>query len=190
MMTPTHLLIAGAVLTRRHRPAENAAVLAGALIPDLSIYVLYGWSKLIAGISSRTVWSQLYWQEPWQTLSAISNSLPLYAALLLAAWTIGLRWLILLAAAALIHLAFDLPFHASDAHMHFWPISDIRIVSPLSYWDSRHYGDIVRFGELALALVSLTIIWRRFDALWVKAAMAVLLASYVAVPLYFRLTLG
>jgi len=190
MMTPTHLLIAGAMLTRRSAPANNAAVLAGALIPDLSIYVLYGWSRLIAGIDSRTVWSQLYWQEPWQTLSAISNSIPLYAALLVAGWAARLPWLVLLAAAALIHLAFDLPFHNSDAHKHFWPLSDLRVFSPLSYWDSRHYGDAVRVGEMALAVVSLVIIWRRFDALWVKTAMAVLLASYVAVPLYFRLTLG
>jgi hypothetical protein len=182
MMTPTHLLTAAALLTRRGSRGRNIAVVAGALTPDLSIFLLFGWSKLIADIPSRVIWVQIYWQEPWQTLSAIFNSFPLYGALLLIAQFAGLRWLCVFAAAALVHLAFDFPFHNLDAHQHFWPLSDFRFHSPVSYWNRNHFGDAIRVLEIAIAAVCVAAIWRRFNALWVKAAMAVLLVSYIARP--------
>lgn len=190
MMTPTHILVGGALFSRPLSAGSNIAILAGALTPDLSIYVLYGWAKFIADIPSRVVWSQIYWQEPWQMLSAISNSIPLYTAILMLAVIGRVRWLVMFAAAALSHLALDLPFHNSDAHKHFWPITDYRFNSPLSYWNSNHFGDYVRIAEFGIGLICILVIWRRFNALWVKCAMAVLLASYIAVPLYFSLSLG
>ena len=190
MMTPTHLLIAGAALSRRGEKTNNLAIITGALVPDVSIYVLYGWARLVANIPSRTVWSQIYWQEPWQTLSAISNSIPLYLTLLFAGMAARLSWLTLFAAAALLHVAFDLPFHSGDAHQHFWPLSDLRYHSPLSYWDTAHHAQYVAIGEMALALGCMAVIWHRFNSWWVKGAMGLGIVSYIAVPLYFRLTLG
>jgi len=43
--------------------------------------VLYLWERVIAGTGSSVVWSRIYWQEPWQTLGAISNSFPLWGLL-------------------------------------------------------------------------------------------------------------
>ncbi|MEM7565947.1 MAG: hypothetical protein AAF321_01825 [Pseudomonadota bacterium] len=85
MNTQTHLLAAAAVLARPGRPWRNAAVLAGALLPDLSIYALFVWSRA-AGIPQETVWGELYWSQPWQAWSALSNSAPIWALLALCAW--------------------------------------------------------------------------------------------------------
>ena len=84
MNTPTHLLISAAVLARHGKPARNWAVLAGALIPDAAIFVLFAWARLVQGASERELWSNLYWQAPWQSLVAVANSVPLFlgAALL------------------------------------------------------------------------------------------------------------
>lgn len=195
MMTPTHLLIAAAVLVR---PVDensqgvrrsgwwlNLAVVFGALLPDLSIYVLFVWAKLIAGISSHELWSRTYWQEPWQTYSAIGNSLPLYLTLLIIGLVGKWRFLVLLSLAALLHLGFDLPFHHADAHKHFWPFSDYRFHSPLSYWNGNHYGDAVGLFERALALICIAVLWWRFQALWVRGLLLAGVLSYVLVPLYF-----
>lgn len=189
MNTPTHLIINVAVLTRQGQVAVNLAVIAGALIPDLSIYVLFVWSKL-AGIPEMTVWREIYWQEPWQTFGAISNSIPLYLTL------IGIGFLIkkpifwMFALSALLHLAFDFPFHADDAHRHFWPISDWRFHSPLSYWDSSKFGDIVSVVEMIAGAALCVVLWRRFDSKLIKAALVLAMISYIAVPLYFTLVLG
>ena len=41
--------------------------------------------------------------------------------------------------------------HHDDAHAHFRPISDWRFESPISYWDSEHYGNV--FGALEMLFV-------------------------------------
>lgn len=190
MNTPTHLLTSVVLLARPGAPKRNMAVIFGALVPDLSIYILFVWAKFIVQVPEHEIWRQLYWQEPWQTMSALSNSLLLYATLL--AFGLWRTWPLaaVVGASALCHLALDFPFHASDAHRHFWPISDWRFHSPLSYWDSSHHGDLVSAIELAMALTFMWIIYRRFEGIWVRAALAVALVSDVAVPLYFTLTLG
>ena len=59
----------------------------------------------------------------------------------------------MIGAAALLHLTFDLPFHHDDDHPHFWPFSDWRFTSPLSYWDPAHDGRVIALAEVGLAVV-------------------------------------
>lgn len=183
MITPTHLLVAAAAVARPGTPGRNRAALFGALLPDLSIYVLFFWAVWIAEIPQARLWGVVYWSEPWQTLSAVSNSIPLFAALLALAWV--RRWPVLAAfsVAALLHAALDLPVHAEDAHRHFWPLSDWRFVSPLSYWDPAHHADWVRPIETALAALCLVLLWRRFEGWRVRAALAATGAGLAAAPL-------
>ncbi len=194
MNTPTHLLIGAAVLARpaedaadRHR---NAAILIGALLADSAIFVLFVWARLYQGISEQALWGEVYWQEPWQTLVAIGNSLPLYLALLVCGLLARSQVAVAFSAAALLHLAFDLPFHHDDAHPHFWPFSDWRFRSPLSYWDAAHYGNLVALAEVGLAALLIALLWRRFRAPAVRGVLLLAFASYIAVPAYFTLMLG
>lgn len=214
MNTQTHLLVAAALLTRPDRPARNAAVIAGALVPDLAIYTLFVWSK-VAGIPEMTVWRELYFSPPWQDAVIIGNSAPLYGAILLAgavlagyparaaaatpvgrapARPVGFdgpaRLAVFFALAALTHLAGDLPVHVDDAHAHFWPLSLWRFRSPVSYWDPHHNGDVFAVVEAALGLVLAVILWRRFAALWVRALLVLAMIAFVAPPIYFGLMLG
>ena len=190
MMTQSHLIVSAALLTRSGHPRDNAAVIAGALWPDASIFVLFAWSKLIANISERALWSDVYWQEPWQTLSALTNSIPLLALLMVFGLALGWRILWLFAAAALAHIALDFPFHASDAHRHLWPITDWRFHSPLSYWEPGRAAGLVRIFEFAITLAGLVVLWRRFSGRVVRSLLLAGLAGFIAVPLYFSLTLG
>lgn len=194
MNTPTHLLISSVLLARPGAaPADkrrNFAVIAGALVPDTAIFAMFFWTRLVQGASEQEVWSTLYWREPWQSLVAIGNSLPIYAALLGLAMVSRRPVVVAFAVSALLHLAFDFPFHHDDAHPHFWPFSDWRFISPVSYWDPDHFGALVSVAEAAVALALIAVLWRRFSGRIVRAALLVALASYVAVPIYFNLMLG
>lgn len=190
MNTPTHVLVAAAALARRDDVPRNSALLAGALAPDLSIYVLFVWARIINGVSGAELWGKIYWQEPWQTLGAISNSVPLYVAILIAGWALKARLMVVFAIAALLHLALDLPFHNSDAHIHFWPISDWRFHSPISYWDREHHGGIVSLLEFGFGLVLISLLWMRFQSITTRVLLALCAVSYVAVPTYFMWSLG
>lgn len=197
-MTQTHLLVATALLARPAEKLRNMAVVAGALIPDAAIYVLFAWSK-VAAVPERRVWDEIYWNEPWRTWTAAGNSIPFYVILLVigvvllrahrAAFRIGLV-LTFVALAGLTHIAGDLPFHVADAHRHFWPLSDWTFVSPISYWHPDHYGDVFSLVESALGVVLAIILFRRFKTLWVRVLLVLVCTAYIGVPLYFTLALG
>ena len=187
-MTQTHLLIASALLVRPGQPKRNMAVIAGALVPDLAIYVLFVYA-LVTGIPQSTLWSETYWSDGWQTWVTIGNSAPLYAGLVImslvaAAPTDGrARWQslpALFALAALTHLAGDLPVHHDDAHSHFWPVSDWRFRSPFSYWDKDHHAGVIGPLEMLGGLGLLAVLFWRFKGRKTRGGLGLAGAVYLA----------
>ena len=189
MNTQTHLLLAAFALGKKATPRERHAILVGAVLPDLSIFVMT-LTGVLQGRSGEDLWTQMYWSEPWQTLSAVSNSVFLWVAVAALGFAIGWRWLGLLGAAALLHLAFDVPFHADDAHRHLWPVSEARWHSPLSYWDRDHYGLWVSLAEAAGGLALAAALWRRHAGRWARAALALCALAYLLVPIFWLVSLG
>ena len=41
----------------------------------------------------------------------------------------------------LLHVLGDIFLHHDDAHGHFFPLSNWRFMSPVSYWDPNHHDD-------------------------------------------------
>lgn len=189
MQTPTHVLIAAAAFARPGAASVNAAALAGGLVPDAFLIAVWAWSKL-AGISEQALWSQVYWTEGVQFGQAVSNSFPLFVAVLAAALALRMRAAAVFAGAALLHLACDFLLHAKDAHQHFWPLSAWRFESPVSYWDPAHYGAYVGVLEATLGAVLIVALYRRFRALWIRTVLVLAGLTYLAVPAYFISTLG
>ncbi len=196
MNTPTHLLISATALATSPadpvRPPRGhyMLILFGGIIPDLAIFIMFFWERLIQGVGELELWRDVYWLEPWQTLVAIGNSAPLYGLILLGGTLYRAPLVIVFSASALLHLLFDFPVHHDDARPHLWPFSDWRFVSPLSYWDRNHFGDIVSGVEVALALGLIIVLWRRFPARPVRTCLIVALLSYIAIPIYFALMIG
>lgn len=190
MMTPTHVVIGAALLAKPGADLRNWAAIAGSLAPDLSVYAMFALGRLAWGLTDADLWpgpTGLYWQEPWQTLSAISNSFPLFLALLAIGLLLKREVIWVFAAAALVHLAGDFPVHHDDAHIHFWPFSDWRFRSPVSYWNPAYNGDVFSKLELAASILLMLWLWWRFTGARVRIAIGAGLASYVAVPVYFSL---
>ncbi|WP_371395993.1 hypothetical protein [Fretibacter rubidus] len=191
MNSPTHSLLALAILSKRGERRRNVAVFIGALIPDLLIYIWAPYQMFIKGETQTNIWDVLYFAPPMQTGIALFNSIPIY--LLLAAIGFikrGTTWgklVLFFALAALIHMATDFPVHGHDAYRHFWPLSDFRFHSPISYWEVDHHARWVSLVEALIALSAIIVLWRRFPKLWVKIILGVLALGYLALPLLYNL---
>ena len=190
MLTPTHTLLSCGLLTRRNSTARNVAVVVGGVAPDLPMFALFIWDRYVQGLGEEQIWEGRYWTDAWQIPAAIGHSLPIASVIL----AIGLaaRWQLLsfFALSMLVHIMTDLPFHNDDAHMHLWPLSRWKFISPVSYWDPAHYGNIMHWVELALMVTMMAVLWVRFNAIWVRALTGAGIAAAIAVPVYFALTMN
>lgn len=184
MRTATHALLALTALARPDAPRLNATVVAGALVPDLAIFVMAAWAGTVAQIPAAEIWDDVYFRPFWQEVFAVTNSAPIYALLVLLGFVFKVRWVWLLGAAALIHLAGDLPLHHDDGHPHFWPITSWIFESPVSYWDPRHFGRYFVFLELSSALLMIVLLWKRFPY-WIWRAGLTFAGLTYSTMLYF-----
>ena len=212
MQTPTHTLLALALLSKSSNPnasdaavfgdgdtapnaktrKRNLAIFFGSLIPDIAIYLWAPYQSIVNGVSGKEMWGELYFQAPMQNLIAWFNSIPIYAALAMIGFAarskIWGKLLLFFALAALTHMATDFPVHADDAYRHFWPISDWRYHSKFSYWDGDYHAVWVSRFESVLALGCVAVLWQRFPRRFIRVVLSLLTVFYVAVlaaPLIF-----
>lgn len=188
MNTPSHLILNLAILRRSTHPEITWPVLVGAFVPDAAMFVFYAWVKFVERLPDSTIWSEAFFSQSWQDVFAIGNSIPL--VLLGMAVTYAWRkpaWLYFFAS-MLLHQICDLPVHHDDAHRHFFPLSDYRFISPVSYWDGDHYGTIVALVELSLVLFASVYLWRGVRSHWGRGLLLLTNGVYIAgyVALYGR----
>ena len=208
MISPTHTLLALALLSKSGKQEEaaeimvfgdssepilesasyrnrNVAIFLGSIIPDLAIYLWAPYQSVVNGVSGEEMWRVLYFEAPMQNLIAWFNSIPIYGLLAVIGYAArGRTWgklMLFFALAALIHMATDLPVHAEDAYRHFWPISNWRFYSPLSYWDNNHHAVWVSKIDTAIALASVAVLWQRFPSRWVKITLSITAGFYILI---------
>lgn len=163
----------------------------GSIIPDAAIYLWAPYQRFVNNVSGEEMWRELYFAPPMQNLIAYFNSIPIYCALAALGYVMRAKtWgklTLVFALAALIHMATDLPVHNHDAYRHFWPLSDWRFISPFSYYEREHHAGWVSLIEAGLALLSITLLWRRFPKLWAKLILGLLALFYIALPVLLHL---
>jgi hypothetical protein len=81
---------------------------------------------------------------------------------------------------ALLHVAFDLPLHHEDAHRHFFPLSEWRFASPVSYWNPAYHRHIGALFETAVVTASSALLWPRFTSRGQRALLVLLPVLYAA----------
>ena len=161
MNTPAHAVVNLLLLSRNGGQARVSAIVAGALIPDLAIIGFYAW-QLVRDTPESVIWSVEYHQPFWQGLIDSFNSIPLILLAILACALARRPLALAFFASMLLHCLGDLPLHHDDAHRHFFPFSDWRFASPVSYWDPAHHGALASLAEIAAVLAaSAFLYWRR-----------------------------
>ncbi|MFV2056249.1 MAG: hypothetical protein ACC707_07255 [Thiohalomonadales bacterium] len=153
MNTPAHVFINLGILGDRIKPRMALAIILGGLAPDIPAFIFYFYEKVILKTSDSIIWSEKYFQDPWNYIFDIHHSIPLSLAASLLFYQINKKWLAFFFASILVHSLFDLALHHHDAHRHFLPFSDWKYLSPISYWDLRYYGDWVMKVEVVVSLI-------------------------------------
>jgi hypothetical protein len=189
MNTPSHALINLALLIDQ-RPTAAIAIVCGAVAPDVSMFVMYLWAKLIARQAEGQIWGETYWQPFWQDINHGFHSIPLI--LIAIGVCYGAKWPVagLFFLSMLLHCFGDFPVHNHDAHRHFFPFSQYRFISPLSYWDPRHYGKIVGTVEKLLTLVSTLYVWPKVTSWTARGVMIALNILYLSGFVYQTFMMG
>ena len=182
MNTPAHVIINLLLLSRKPDHRRSAIIVAGALLPDLAIIVFYGW-HLLLGTNESQIWSVEYYRPLWQGGIDIFNSIPLISLAMLLSWYARQYLLLIFFSSMLLHVFGDLPLHHDDAHRHFFPFSDWRFESPVSYWDPAHHGAWAGLVEFVSVLAAALWMYWRWALLrpWVAVTTAVYLLYWVYV---------
>jgi len=183
MNTPAHLIFGLAAFGKADAPKVTAAAFAGALIPDLSLYLLAGTHLLVLGTDPQVVFGQLYFSDAWQSIFRVDNSMILWGIGLGLAFATRTAWAVALCGAALLHLGLDFLLHHDDGRAHFWPISNWVFQSPVSYWDRNHHAGIVGPIEIGVSLVLCGVLWRRYVG-WPMRGLIVALGVMEAAPVF------
>jgi len=185
--TPAHLILGAAAFGKADSRSVTWWALAGGFVPDLSLYVMAGVSLFVLGIAPNHVFGTLYYSDAWQQVFAIDNSFVLWGiALGVAIWR-KTPWAIAFTAAALLHLALDFPLHNHDARMHFWPVTDWKFISPISYWEGARGGDIVGAIEVVMVATLAVYLLRLHKDFWLRLTFAALALMQVAPFVIWRL---
>ena len=182
MNTPAHAVVNLLLLSQRPSHRKTAAIVSGALIPDLVIILFYAWHSLL-GTAENQIWSVEYYRPHWQTWIDSFNSIPLIVLAMLLCWKTGRNWWLVLLASMLLHAIGDLPLHHHDAHRHFFPLLDWRFASPVSYWDPAFHGNWAGLIEAVCVLAASIYLYFRHPVLriWVLVCAAVYLIYWIYV---------
>ena len=121
-------------------------------MPDFPMFVFYVYQRAVLATPEAVIWSDAYFQSNWQLVFDLFNSLPLLGLAALISWRARAPRVLAFIASMTLHCLTDLPLHHDDAHAHFRPISSWRFESPISYWDTEHYGQLFAGVELLFVL--------------------------------------
>lgn len=184
MNTPSHYIINLALLGTTVAPQQTVAITLGAITPDLPIFIFYGVAKFVQQLPEKQIWTEAYYQPFWQTLVSLFHSFPLALLGLGVCVYFSWQWGAIFFGSFFLHSCFDLPVHHDDAHRHFFPLSDYRFISPVSYWDPKHYGTIAALVELLLVLAVTPLVFKLLNRGWSKAILLAINGLYAIA--YFR----
>jgi len=161
-------------------PRVNLVLCCGALVPDLPIYLFFAWGTLLARIPQQRLWSEVYFEPDWSALVGAFHSFPIWGTGILLCWLLRQPRAALFCAAALLGAAEDFFLHHDDAHMHFWPLSHWRFISPVSYWNPAHHGIPATLIEILVVTLAGAWLWKRLETRWGKSLLALALLSLIA----------
>jgi len=191
VITPSHIIYSWAVAKASDsKPNKNRtlAIVTGSFLPDVPTYLFFFVHTFILGTAQQTMWDKLYFNSAWSPLITLSHSLLLWPILVLLSMLCKQKILLWVSTSATAHAVLDFFVHNDDAYRHFWPLSDWKFTSPVSYWDPVHFGTL--FGLIDFVVVILLLSWlhTQYTYKWTLRAIRSLMVLYVVItftPLFF-----
>ncbi len=164
MNTPSHLVVNLLLLEGVAGKAPVSSVALGSVLPDVPIWIFYLYVRLIRRLPQYKIWKNAYNDPVWHSLFDAAHSFPLVILAMAGAIWLDMSWWFWLFASMGLHALFDLPLHHDDAHRHFFPLSNWRFASPVSYWDVRYHGAIAARLEVLAVLLACIVLWQRHSS--------------------------
>ncbi|MBE7380392.1 MAG: hypothetical protein F6J95_003145 [Leptolyngbya sp. SIO1E4] len=184
MNTPAHVVLNMLCLGRQDTPGVIAAVIFGAILPDAPIFAFYFIERLIKGTPEGTIWREAYYLQGWQNFIDVFNSIPLIIVGLIATAWFGSKIGLAMFSSMFLHVLGDLPLHHHDAHRHFFPLSNWRFQSPISYWDPAFHGDVITRLEILMVIISCGVLFLTYQSVPAKVSVGLVGLSYVLFFIY------
>lgn len=184
MNTPSHAIYNLAMWGKASSKDDRLPVFLGAIAPDIPMFAFYAIAKL-AGLPDSYIWRDLYFQGWVQDVLAPFHAIPLIGLGLAIALRRKARAWIAFFGSMMAHVLFDFPVHHADAHRHFFPLSNYRFISPVSYWDPEHYGSIVAPLELLSVLMLTCYLYGSVRSRFGRGLLLSTNAVYLAGCVYF-----
>lgn len=158
----------------------HAILFTGAITPDIPIYLFFFWYTLIQPTPQIVIWSDLYFRADWQLFFNPFHSLPVWGALITIFWLLKRPRVALFSLSGFLASLQDFLLHHDDGHAHFFPFSDYRFASPVSYWDPDHYGKIASLVEIGLVLTASVWIFKKLKSKWGKVLLVITVLTLIA----------
>jgi hypothetical protein len=168
MITPHHLIYNSAIGQKFFPGIPTWVIASGALFPDIWVWVYYIWHHLIQGVPDSGLWGDLYFKSRWNGLFCLVHSFWLLPLCILLAAGIKNRLAVAFFASALFHAACDFLVHHDDSYRHFYPFSDWRFESPVSYWDPSHHGMAMSVATSAVSILCLFYLQKQTAQRWLR----------------------
>jgi len=152
-------------------PYFHRLVVLGSILPDLPMALFFLIYTLL-GVSQETIWEELYFTEIWQAFFNMFNSIPLFLGVVLIAIIIKNKSVFVFGIATLMHFLGDMFLHQEDGYAHFFPFSNYKYHSPVSYWNPEYFGGIFSVFEIFLILVLSIPLWKGLKNKWARTLIA------------------
>lgn len=171
MITPSHIIYSWALAKKTEssgdiHPHRTLTFVLGALFPDCFTYLFFIVCGLLLGYSGQIMWDDMYFNSGWAIPITLSHSFLLWPTLIALGYYFNLRLLTWFSLSALIHAVVDFCVHTDDAYRHFWPLSDFKFHSPISYYRTSEYGNWVSAFDSILVLGLLTYLYTKYTGWW------------------------
>ncbi|MCC5621762.1 hypothetical protein [Nostoc sp. CHAB 5715] len=118
------------IFNQQLRTQASPAIVIGAVLPDIPIFVFYFLMKFVYHLPTRHIWSEVYYQPFWQAIVSTFHSIPLALLGILIAHVLSWQLIEVGFTSMVLHSLLDLPLDNNDAHRPFFP-SVITVLSAL-----------------------------------------------------------
>lgn len=167
MITPSHIIYSWALAKKTNgdlaptvAKKRTLAFVLGALLPDTPTYIFFIVCGLILGYSGEVMWDDMYFNSGWSIPITLTHSFLLWPALITASTYFGWKFLRWFSISALFHTIVDFFVHTDDAYRHFYPLSNWKFHSPISYYNPAEYGIYVGLFDTVLVLFLLSYLYQ------------------------------